>query len=64
VENHITLLAHSLGLAVAGNVYREIAHGDARRLEQLRCEAGARGIDRDRLDRALGAEFPRAGAAR
>jgi Fe-S oxidoreductase len=58
VENYITLLARALGLQVPQNVYREIAQGGENRLAQLRCEAQARGIDEEDLQRAIKAEFP------
>jgi Fe-S oxidoreductase len=60
IENYITLLAKALDLPVPANVYREIAHGGAARLEQLRCEGESRGIDRGELERAVKAEFPSA----
>ena len=60
VENYITLLARVLDLPVPANVYREMAHGGAARVEQLRCEAGSRGIDGGELERAVKAEFPSA----
>jgi Fe-S oxidoreductase len=58
IENYITLLAKALDLPVPANVYRELAHGGRVRLEQLLCEAGARGIDASELERTLKTEFP------
>ncbi|MGH7782119.1 MAG: hypothetical protein ACREQR_20080 [Candidatus Binataceae bacterium] len=57
IENYITLLAQALDLPVPANVYREIAHGGGARLEQLRCEAGSRGVDGGELESAIKAEF-------
>lgn len=58
IENYITLLAKALDLPVPANVYREIAHGAGARIEELRCAAEERGVDRAELDHAIKAEFP------
>jgi|GEM_PF-171893 len=57
VENYITLLTRALDLPVPANVYREIAHGGAAAMEELRCAADRRGVSREELERALAAEF-------
>jgi Fe-S oxidoreductase len=62
IENYITLLARALDLPVPANVYREIAHGAGARIEELRCAAEARGVDRAEFERAVKAEFPPAAA--
>lgn len=60
VENYITLLARALDLPVPANVYRELAHGAGARIEELRCAAEARGVERGEFERAVKAEFPTA----
>lgn len=60
IENYITLLARALDLPVPANVYRELAHGAGARIEELRCAAEARGVERGEFERAVKAEFPSA----
>jgi len=64
IENYITLLAKALDLPVPANVYRELAHGGAARIDELKCAAVANGVDRAELDRAVKAEFPSVLSAR
>jgi Fe-S oxidoreductase len=57
IENYITMLAKALDFPVPANVYRELAHGPAGRIEEIKCEARARGVEDGELQTALRAEF-------